>query len=330
MQQPNGLTIFSGLQPSGVIHLGNYLGAIKQWIALQDNNTAYYCIVDLHAITVPYEPAELPARILDAAALYLAAGLDPAISTIFVQSHVPAHTELAWLLSPSTPLGELSRMTQFKEKEAKHHASATLGLLAYPILQAADILLYQTDLIPVGEDQVQHIELARNIAKRFNNKFGRVFTVPEAFVNKTTARIMSLTDTSKKMSKSDNPKSYLALTDDADTIRQKINSAVTGTKPVLSFEKSGPAIQNLLRIYQAFSQEEPAAIEQKFTGQGYQSFKAALAELLATKLAPIRQRFRELRADENGLRNILAAGQDKAQAAANQTLTVAKEKMGLA
>src|SRR3989344_266273 len=246
---PRGKTILSGIQPSGELHLGNYLGAIKQWVELQQDSTAYFCIVDLHAITVPYSPAELSERVLATAAIYLACGVDPEKSVIFIQSHVPAHAELAWLLGTTTPLGELNRMTQFKDKAAKQ-GTETLGLFAYPVLQAADILLYQADLVPVGEDQIQHLELARDIAKRFNNKFGEVFTVPKAHVNKNTARIMSLTEPTKKMSKSDNARSYIALTDEPDTIRKKIASAVTETKPGFSFERSGPAVKNLLAIYQ--------------------------------------------------------------------------------
>lgn len=329
MKQPSGQRILSGLQPSGNIHLGNYLGAIKQWLALQDNNTAYFCIVDLHAITVPYQPAQLPARILDTAALYLAAGVDSGRSTIFVQSHVPAHTELAWLLGTMTPLGDLSRMTQFKEKEARSKTSSSLGLFAYPVLQAADILLYQASLVPVGEDQVQHLELARGIAKRFNNKFGPTFTVPEAFVSNSTARIMSLTDPTKKMSKTDGHKSYLALTDDPDTIRQKISAAVTETEPIISFTRSGPAVKNLLTIYQALSEQPAAQIEQTFAGGGYQEFKAALAELLIKKLAPLRKRYAELRADETPLLKLLNAGASRAAKTATATLASAKQAMGL-
>jgi len=327
---PTNKTILSGIQPSGTPHIGNYLGAIKQWVALQEDNTVFFPIVDLHAITVPYEPAELPAQVLDVAAIFLAAGLDPAKSTIFVQSHVPAHTQLAWLLSTTTPLGELQRMTQFKEKSHAQQGAETLGLFAYPVLQAADILLYQADLVPVGEDQVQHIELTRDIAKRFNNKFGEVFTIPKVHLNKESARIMSLTDPAKKMSKSDNEKSYLALTDQPEIIRKKIGSAVTETEPVFSFKESGPAVKNLLAIYQAFSEQEPATIEAKFSGQGYKEFKEALAELLIEKLKPLRERFTELRADEASLHSILSDGAEQAAIAANETLHRVKQNMGLA
>lgn len=329
MTSPHGQTIFSGIQPSGTLHIGNYLGAIKQWLALEKDNTCYFCIVDEHAITVPYEPKELLSRILNTTATYLAAGLNPEQSVIFVQSHVAAHTELAWLLATQTPYGDLGRMTQFKEKSDKQREHTTLGLFAYPVLQAADILLYSPQHVPVGEDQVQHIELTRDIAKRFNNRFGEVLTIPQVLLNKNAARIMSLTDPAKKMSKSDSEKSYVALTDDPATIRTKIMSAVTETEPIFSFTDSGPAVQNLLRIYQALSEEASADIEQRFVDSGYKEFKEALAELMIEKLTPIQERFQEIRADEDELRITLARGKHHAAAVASQTLTRVKEKMGL-
>lgn len=322
-------TIFSGIQPSGTLHLGNYLGALQQWVELQAGHTCYFCIVDQHAITVPYEPAELQKRVLDAAAMYIAAGIDPKQSVIFVQSHVPAHTELSWLLSTITPYGDLSRMTQFKDKSQKQQTSTTLGLFAYPVLQAADILLYHTTVVPVGEDQAQHIELARSIAKRFNNKFGDVFIVPEVILNKT-ARVMSLTDPVKKMSKSDPPSSYIALTDPPETIRKKIMSAVTETEPVFSFEKSGPAVKNLLNIYAALSGKQPPIIEQKFAGKGYKNFKEALTKLVIEKLSPLQEKFTALRQDEAKLKETMVTGAAKASAVAQKTLTNVKQKMGLA
>lgn len=328
MELPRQKTIFSGLQPSGAVHIGNYLGAIQQWVSLQANNTAYYCIVDQHAITVRYEPIYLPERVLNTAALYLAAGLDPKKSCLFVQSHVPAHTELAWLLSTITAFGELSRMTQFKEKADKHPITS-LGLFSYPVLMAADILLYQTDLVPVGQDQVQHLELTRTIARRFNTRFDPTFTEPEAWVNKHTARIMSLTEPTKKMSKNDQPDSYIALLDSPEVIAGKIKGAVTETEPVFSFSKSGPAVQNLLRIYQAFSQLTPPAIEEKFTGHGYKVFKETLTELLVEKLKPLRKRYHQLRQDDQALRAILEKGRQRANNIASKTLTLAKQKMGL-
>lgn len=322
-------TIFSGIQPSGTLHLGNYLGALKQWVELQEGNTCYFCIVDQHAITVPYKPAELPRRILDAAATYIAAGVDSDHSIIFVQSHVPAHTELGWLLSTITPYGDLSRMTQFKDKSQKQQTNTTLGLFAYPVLMAADILLYKTNQVPVGEDQVQHIELARSLAERFNNRFGQMFAIPEPLTQKTTARIMSLADPSQKMSKSDATNSYIALTDPPETIRKKIMSAVTETEPVFSFERSGPAVKNLLNIYTALSGDEPAAIEQRFAGKGYKDFKEALAELIVKKLSPLQEKFTALRQDETKLKEILATGATKASTIAKKTLADVKQKMGL-
>ena len=331
MELPTGKTILSGIQPSGAVHLGNYLGAIKQWVALQDDNNVFYCIVDQHAIIADYEPKELPGRILDVAATFIAAGLDPEKCTLFVQSQVPAHTELAWLLSTVTPLGELERMTQFKDKSQGAAAKkVSLGLFSYPVLQTADIILYRANTVPVGEDQVQHIELARDIVRRFNNQFGETFVAPEAFVNKNAARIMSLTDPTSKMSKSDQqPKSYVALTDEPEAIRKKIMSAVTETEPVFSFTESGPAVQNLLRIYEALSGESRDAIESTFNGADYKTFKEALAELVVTTLTPLQERYRDVRADEAKLQDILAAGRDHAATVANQTLAEAREKMGL-
>lgn len=322
-------TIFSGLQPSGTLHIGNYLGAIKQWIALQNQGQAYYCIVDEHAITVDYDPAQLPERILDTAALYLAAGINPNQSTIFVQSHVAAHTELSWLLATTTPFGELTRMTQFKDKSDQQQNRTTVGLFAYPLLMAADILLYQTNIVPVGEDQTQHIELSRAIAKRFNNHFGKVFTLPQAHVNKTTARIMSLSDPSKKMSKSDNEKSYIALLDDPTTITKKITSAVTDTAPNFSFTDSGPAVKNLLTIYQAITDQTGAEIENTFADQGYSTFKSALAQELITFLTPLQERYQAIRRNDDEVRILLGRGKHTAETVANQTLFAVKQKMGL-
>lgn len=329
MESPSNQTILSGIQPSGTLHLGNYLGALKQWVTLQEENTAYYCIVDLHAVTVPYDAKALHNRVLDAAALYLAAGVDPEKSTIFVQSHVAAHAELAWLLGATTPFGELSRMTQFKDKAAKQKDGSSLGLFAYPVLMAADILLYRANTVPVGEDQTQHIELARDIAKRFNNQFGEVFNIPKAFIPQQTARIMSLVDPTRKMSKSDGEKSYVAITDDPDVIRKKIMSAVTETEPIFSFEKSGPAVKNLLTIYQALTDKNPNDIEAEFADTGYKEFKETLADVVVESLKPIRETYAEIREDDDDLRIILRRGAAQASQVANETLQAAKEKMGL-
>lgn len=322
-------TIFSGIQPSGTLHLGNYLGAIKQWIALQDESQGYYCIVDEHAITIDYNPAQLPKRVLDTAAFYLAAGLNPDQSTIFVQSHVSAHTQLSWLLATTTPFGEITRMTQFKDKSGQQKNKTTVGLFAYPLLMAADILLYQTNLVPVGEDQTQHVELTRSIAKRFNNRFGEVFTIPQARINKATARIMSLSDPSKKMSKTDHEKSYIALLDNPATITKKITSAVTETDPIFSFTKSGPAVKNLLNIYQAITDQTEADIEKTFAGQGYSQFKASLTQALITYLTPLQEKYQTIRRNDDELRILLGRGKHKAETVANQTLVTVRQKMGL-
>ena len=329
METPSGKTILSGIQPSGTLHIGNYLGALKQWVAMQADNNCYYCIVDEHAITGEYDPKELPERTLNAAAIYLAAGIDPKKSVLFVQSHIPAHAELMWLLGTITQHGELTRMTQFKDKTAKQQ-NIPFGLFAYPVLMAADILLYHAHLVPVGDDQKQHVELTRDIAGRFNNRFGETFTLPNYFASSFVTRVMSLADPTRKMSKSDPVKSpdgshgaggVLLITDPPDVIRQRIMKATTETEPVFSFEQSGPAVKNLLRIYQAFSEETPADIEQKFSGKGYKEFKEALAELIAQKLTPIREKYTELRKDEKHLKEILEQGREKAAARRQQNVT---------
>lgn len=331
MEIPHGKVVFSGLQPSGTLHIGNYLGAVKQWVALQEGNTAFFCIVDQHAITVPYEASELPNRILDAAALYLACGVDTEKSVMFVQSHVAAHTELAWLLSTIAPYGNLSRMTQFKDKSKKISSkdAISLALFSYPVLMAADILLYNTDIVPVGEDQKQHIELARDLAERFNARFKPVFTLPQAYVPEGTARIMSLSDPTKKMSKSDGEKTYIALTDSPEVIQKKVASAVTETEPVFSFTKSGPAVKNLLAIYKAFSEKTEADIEKEFEGKGYKEFKETLSKTISEKLAPIQEKYKTIREDDSDLRFALGRGMHRAQQRANATLHEVKEAMGL-
>ncbi len=331
MDSPSGKAIFSGVQPSGALHIGNYLGAIKQWVALQEQNTAYFCIVDEHAITVPYDPETLQDRILDTAATYLAAGVDIEKSVIFTQSNVSAHTELAWLLSTIAPYGQLARMTQFKDKakKLKSKDAISLALFSYPVLMAADILLYGTNIVPVGEDQKQHIELARDIAEKFNATFGEIFTIPEAYIPPNAARIMSLSDPKKKMSKSDSEKSTIALTDDPNDIRKKIASAVTETDPVFSFKKSGPAVKNLLNIYKAFSEKEEQEIEQEFAGKGYKEFKDALAQTIISSLVDFQAKYKALREDDTDLRFALGKGMHRAQQTANGTLHRVKEAMGL-
>lgn len=336
METPRNRRILSGIQPSGTLHIGNYLGALKQWVALQAQNECYYCIVDEHAITVSYEPKDLQDRILDAAAMYIAAGLDPEKSMIFVQSHVPQHTELAWLLGTLTPYGELARMTQFKDKSRqfggqapKQATGVSVGLFSYPILMAADILLYHAQAVPVGDDQVQHLELTRTIAERFNSRFGEIFTIPQAYIPPLTARVMSLHDPTKKMSKGDEAKTYIALNDTPDVIRKKIAAAVTETEPVFSFAHSGPAVKNLLIIYEAFSGQPREAIEKDFTGKGYKEFKEALAETLIATLTPLQEKYQGIRANDDELRIILGRGNYKAEQVAGQTLSRVKEVMGL-
>ena len=293
---PSNKTIFSGIQPSGTLTIGNYLGAIQQWIDLQKDNTAFFCIVDQHAITVPYDQKTLQDKILDTAAGYIAAGVDINKSIIFVQSHIAAHTELAWLLSTVTPYGNMTRMTQFKDKSKKLSSkdAVSIALFSYPVLMAADILLYGTDIVPVGEDQKQHIELARDIAEKFNALYGDIFTLPTPYIPQESARIMSLSDPKKKMSKSDAEKSYIAMKDTPDTIRQKISGAVTDTEAIFSFKKSGPAVKNLLNIYKTFTKKEEQAIEQEFAGKNYKEFKDTLAASIISGLRDFQLKFDEV------------------------------------
>ncbi|HSX25212.1 MAG TPA: tryptophan--tRNA ligase [Candidatus Andersenbacteria bacterium] len=328
---PSNKTVVSGIQPSGILHIGNYLGALKQWIELQEQNQTIFCIVDQHAITVPYDPKTLSDRILDVAATYIAAGIDPEKSIIFVQSHVSAHTELAWLLSTIAPYGAMSRMTQFKDKSKKISSkdAISLALFSYPVLMAADILLYHADVVPVGEDQKQHIELTRDLAEKFNSQFGETFTIPEPYIPQESARIMSLIDPKKKMSKSDPEKSYIALTDSPDVIRKKIAGAVTDTDAIFSFKKSGLAVKNLLTIYKAFSNKDEQEIEEEFSGATYKEFKSALAQAIIIGLEPLQRKYTDIRNEDTELRLILGKGMHRAEGIANSTLHLAKEKMGL-
>ena len=320
---------FSGVQPSGKLHIGNYLGAIKQFVALQSEYNCYYCIVDEHAITAPQDPNELRENTLAIAMAYLAAGIDPAKSVIFVQSHVPAHTELGWLLNTMTPLGELERMTQFKDKSAKG-GEIYAGLLNYPTLMAADILLYQAAAVPVGEDQTQHIELTRSIAKRFNNRFGPAFMIPKALLQKTSARVMALDDPTKKMSKSAaSEQSYIALSDTADQIRKKIKSATTDSgKEVRHDTENKPGVSNLLSIAAEFSGKTIKELEQEFTGSTYAQFKEAIAEYIISGLAPFQERYSALQKDSGEVIKILRDGKERAEIVANATLRNIKDKMG--
>ena len=321
--------LLSGIQPSGILHIGNYLGAIKQWTELQKDFQLFAMIADLHAITVPQKPDELRQNILNTTMLYIAAGIDPQKSTIFIQSHVPAHAELGWILNTMTPLGDLERMTQFKDKKEKQ-SEVFAGLFNYPVLMAADILLYQTDVVPVGEDQQQHIELTRSLAKRFNNKFGETFKIPEGFIPPQTARIMGLDDPTKKMSKSAaSANNYIALLDTPDEIRRKVKIAVTDSgKEIVYDEEEKPAIANLMRIFAAFAGGEPDDIEKQYQGKSYSDFKRDLGELLVEKLTPLQQRYQELSEDPESVMDILRKGADHANKIAQKTLRETQQKIG--
>ncbi|MDP3784763.1 MAG: tryptophan--tRNA ligase [bacterium] len=322
--------VVSGVQPSGEIHIGNYLGAIKQFVELQNKYQTYFFIADLHALTLrPQEPEKLRKQTLNLAALYLACGLYPKKTTLFIQSHVPAHTELGWILSTLTPLGELYRMTQFKEKSEKHEVLA--GLLNYPTLMAADILLYQADLVPVGEDQLQHLELTRTLARKFNSRYGKTFKEPKALLQKEGAKIMGLDDPSKKMSKSEaRPANYIGLLDSPDEIRRKIKIAVTDSGREIKYHpEAKPAISNLLAIYSLMTEKSIAELEKKYAGKSYSEFKADLAEVLVEKLSPIQKKYRALLKNPKTLKTILAKGAKKASAIAGKTLKEVKEKIGL-
>ena len=323
--------VLSGIQPSGTSHLGTYLGALKNWVSLQEEYDCYFCIVDLHAITVPQDPKVLRTNVREMAAVYLAVGLDPEKAVIFRQSRVSAHTELAWLLNCIAKVGELSRMTQFKDKSQKGGAeAASVGLYDYPVLQAADILLYNPRLVPVGEDQRQHLELTRTLARRFNGLYGETFVVPEPMILSTGARIMALDDPTKKMSKSSpTPAGYVALFDEPDVIRRKIRRAKTdsGTEILASPDK--PAITNLLSIYAAMTGHLVSEIEAEYEGRGYGDFKKDLAEAVVENLSPIRERALELLNDPWELDEILDAGAERAREVAQATLHNAWAKLGL-
>lgn len=321
---------FSGVQPSGIIHIGNYLGAIQPWVEIQQKYDSIFCVVDLHALTVPQDPKELHEAIYRNAAIYLAAGIDPKKSIIFVQSQVPAHAELAWLLNTIAKMGELSRMTQFKDKSAKGKSdNASVGLFDYPVLMAADILLYHAQVVPVGDDQKQHVELSRDIAERFNHNFGKTFTIPEPVIRRSGARLMALDDPTKKMSKSGAPMNYIALTDSADDIRKKIMRAVTDSGSTIKFDPKRAGLYNLLTIYQLFSGKTEAQIEREFAGQGYGDFKKALADLLVKELTPLREKIEYYMKNKKLLDKILRDGAKRADKIANQTLLEVKKKMGL-
>ena len=322
--------VFSGIQPTGDIHIGNYLAAIKQWVAMQDNFDSIFCIVDMHAITVLQDPKVLKAKIREVSGLLFAAGIDPERSIVFIQSHVNAHTELAWILNCFIPMGWMQRMTQFKEKSQNQKEQVSVGLFDYPALMAADILLYNTDVVPVGEDQKQHVELARDTAQRFNSIYGETFTLPEPLIPDVGARIMGLDDPTKKMSKSeDNPGHAINLLDPLDTIRAKIMRAATDSLRDIRFDENRPGINNLLVIYQLFTGRRKEEIESQFAGKGYSDLKKALAEVVVESLRPLQSRYRELTAEPGYIDSLLAAGASRARPIAEKTLAEVKNKIGL-
>jgi tryptophanyl-tRNA synthetase len=321
--------IFSGVQPSGILTIGNYLGAIKNWVSLADDYDCIYCAVDMHAITVRQDPAELRKRTRELLAIYIAAGIDPEKCTLFVQSHVPAHAELSWILGCYTQFGELSRMTQFKDKSSKHADNINSGLFTYPVLMASDILLYQADLVPVGQDQRQHIELTRDIATRFNGIYGDVFTVPEGFIPPSGAKIMSLQDPTKKMSKSDtNVNSFVTLMDSRDDIVRKFKRAVTDSDTCVRFADGKDGINNLMNIYSCFTGKSHAEIEKEFEGRGYGDFKLAVGEVVADGLAPLQARFNQIISDKAYLEDVMKNGARAASYRAEKTIRKVAKKVG--
>ncbi|HVF68821.1 MAG TPA: tryptophan--tRNA ligase [Pyrinomonadaceae bacterium] len=320
--------IFSGAQPTGNLHIGNYLGALRNWVDLQHDYESFFCVVNLHAITIPQDPAKLAAKSKEVARIYLAAGVDPKVSTIFAQSDVHEHAELAWVLNCVARVSELERMTQFKDKAKKQRENVLAGLLTYPALMAADILLYQTDLVPVGKDQQQHLELTRDLAERFNRDFGETFKVPDAFIPKVGAKIMALDDASKKMSKSDeNVNGSIMLMDDADAVRRKFKRAVTDSGSEIRFDASRPAITNLLSIYQILTGKTPDEIEANFAGKGYAALKSELAEVTIEFMRPFQERVRGISDEE--LHRILSEGAEKARAIAAETMRQVRERVGI-
>lgn len=321
--------MLSLIQPTGTPTLGNYLGAQRNWVRMQDDFDGIYAVADLHAITVRQEPAKLRQQITEMFALLLAIGLDPDKNLLFVQSHVPAHSQLCWLLSCNTQFGELSRMTQFKDKSAKHADNINLGLFSYPALMAADILLYQADYVPVGADQKQHCELTRNIAERINGVYGNTFTIPEPYIMQTCARVRSLQDPTKKMSKSDeNVNSFISLKDDKDTIIRKFRRAVTDSEACVRYAEGKDGINNLMEIYSAITNKSYDEIEQEFAGCGYGDFKTAVGEAVAAELQPIQEKLAVLMGDKAQLTQLMKAGAEKAQYVASRTLAKVQKKLG--
>lgn len=324
--------VFSAIKPSGDITLGNYLGAIKNWIGFQDDYECFYCIADLHAITVKQEPKELRRRVLEILAIYIASGLDYTKSTLFVQSHVPAHSEASWILTCTANMGELSRMTQYKDKTAKlkENTSISAGLFNYPVLMAADILIYSTDYVPVGIDQKQHVELARDIAQRYNSTYSDTFVLPEAKISESAAKIMDLQDPTKKMSKSDdNENSFILVLDPPQVIRRKIGRAVTDSIGVVNYSDDQPGVKNLINIVCAIKGMKPEEVVASFEGKGYKEFKEYVAEVIIEELEPVQEKANELLTNKSQLEEIYTEGALKAQYAALKTLRKMQKKVGL-
>ena len=321
--------IFSGIQPTGTFTLGNYIGAVRNWGPLQDEYNCIYCVVDMHAITVRQEPAKLRQNTMNAYALLMACGVDPEKSILFIQSHVKTHAELNWVLNCTTQFGELSRMTQFKDKSQRHADDVNAGLFTYPVLMAADILAYNADLVPVGVDQKQHLELARNIAQRFNQRYGEFFTVPEPYIPKVGAKVMSLQDPTKKMSKSDdNPNSCILILDDKDTIIRKFKRAVTDSEAEVCYREGKDGINNLMSIYSTITGKDFDSITAEFAGKGYGDFKLAVGEAVADHLEPIRTEFDRISKDKAFLKECYTAGAEKALRYSQRTLSKVYRKVG--
>lgn len=321
--------LFSGMQATNTLTIGNYLGALKNWVALSDEYECFYSVVDLHSITVRQDPAELRKRARALLTLYIAAGLDPKKNCIYYQSHVSGHAELSWILNCFTYMGELNRMTQFKDKSAKHADNINAGLFTYPVLMAADILLYQADVVPVGIDQMQHLEITRDIAQRFNSIYGDVFTIPEPYIGKTGAKIMSLQDPAKKMSKSDeNPNASVYLMDDPDTIMRKFKRAVTDSEGQILYRDEQPGIKNLIDIYSSCTGKSPKDVEKEFEGKGYGDFKMAVGESVVSVLKPVQDRFYELEKDKEFIDSIIKENAEKANYYAQKTLRKVQKKVG--
>jgi len=322
--------VFSGIQPTGELHIGNYLGAIQHWVKIQHEYDGIFCVVDLHAITIPQEPRLLKAKIREVAGLLFATGIDPKVANVFVQSHVHEHSELTWILNCYIPMGWMRRMTQFKEKSQKQKEEVSTALFDYPALMSADILLYNTDEVPVGEDQKQHVELARDVAQRFNSVYGETFTVPKAVIAKAGARIMGLDDPTQKMSKSEEqPGRAINLLDSPDDIRGKIMRATTDSRREIRFDESRPGINNLLVIYEQFSGQGREEIESRFEGKGYVDLKRELAEVVVEGLHPVQSRYRELTADPRHIDTLLAEGASKVRPTAEKTMALVRDRVGI-